>query len=894
MGKEYERAIGNPELDRLIQNKGKGNRGWKRWGPYVSERQWGTVREDYSEHGNAWGFITHDMARSKAYRWGEEGIAGISDNKQTLCFSLALWNGQDPILKERLFGLSNIEGNHGEDVKECYYYLDNTPTHSYMKYLYKYPQQTFPYGELVTRAHEATKEDPEFELADTGVFDEDKYFDVFIEYTKVDERDIIATITAVNRGSETAELHLLPTLWFRNTWEWGYESCYPALIGNLKEHKVQVLHDELADYFFFYEEGGKPMFCDNETNHDTLYGEEKLYRYCKDGINEYVINGKKSAINPKQVGTKMAVWYRKRVPPGEAFVVKIRIADEELEDPFANASVYTNRRKKEADTFYADLQKYANNDELKKVQRQAWAGMLWTKQFYHYNINEWLNGDPNTQDPPESRKHGRNSQWKHLVNRNILSIPDKWEYPWYAAWDLAFHCVPLAKLDPEFAKRQLTLMLREYYMHPNGQIPAYEWNFSDVNPPVHAWGALKVYEIEKEMTGEGDLDFLERIFHKLLMNFTWWVNRKDQSGNNLFEGGFLGLDNIGVFDRSHGLPNNGSLEQADGTAWMAMYALNMMKIALEVSKTKASYQEMANKFFEHFMAIAEAMFYHVGEGEQRIDLWDDEDQFYYDAIITPEVPAHLLKVRSIVGIIPLFAVEILDPGLIKRAPDFTRRLQWVIDNRPQQSSLISRWYERGRGERRMLSLVRVHRLRCILKRMFDENEFLSPYGIRALSKYHKEHPYEYEISEEEVTSISYLPGESDSDMFGGNSNWRGPVWFPINFMIIESLRKYYAYYGDNLLIEYPTHSGNHFTLDIIADKLSERLMKLFLPDENGYRPMYREYPKFSKDPHFKNHLLFYEYFHGDNGKGLGASHQTGWTGLISILIDQTLKPDHEL
>jgi glycogen debranching enzyme len=894
MEKEYERAIGNPELLRLLQNKGKGNRGWKRWGPYVSERQWGTVREDYSEHGNAWGYITHDMARSKAYRWGEEGIAGISDNKQTLCFSLAMWNGQDPILKERLFGLSNIEGNHGEDVKECYYYLDNTPTHSYMKYLYKYPQQTFPYGELVTRAHESTKEDPEFELADTGVFDDNRYFDVFIEYTKVDERDIIATITAVNRADRAAELHLLPTLWFRNTWEWGYESCYPALIGNLEHNRVQVLHDELADYFFFYQQGGVPLFCDNETNHEALYGEEKLYRFCKDGINEYVINGTESAVNPKQVGTKMAVWYNKVVQPGEEFVVKIRIADEKLEDSFANTSVYTNRRKKEADAFYADLQKNVNDDELKKVQRQAWAGMLWSKMFYHYNVNEWLNGDPNTHDPPESRKHGRNSQWKHLVNRNILSIPDKWEYPWYAAWDLAFHCVPLAKLDPEFAKRQLTLMLREYYMHPNGQIPAYEWNFSDVNPPVHAWGALKIYEIEKEATGEGDLDFLERIFHKLLMNFTWWVNRKDQSGNNLFEGGFLGLDNIGVFDRSHGLPKNGSLEQADGTAWMAMYALNMMKIALEVSKTKASYQEMANKFFEHFMAIAEAMFYHVGEGDQRIDLWDDEDQFYYDAVITPEVPAHLLKVRSIVGIIPLFAVEILNPGLINRAPDFTRRLQWVIDNRPQQSSLISRWYERGRGERRMLSLVRVHRLRCILKRMFDEDEFLSPYGIRALSKYHEEHPYEYEVSEHEITSISYLPGESDSDMFGGNSNWRGPVWFPINFMIIESLRKYYAYYGDNLLIEYPTHSGNHFTLDIIADKLSERLMKLFLPNEEGCRPMYRQYSRFSKDPYFKDHLLFYEYFHGDNGKGLGASHQTGWTGLISILIDQTFKPDNEL
>ncbi|SFF26149.1 MGH1-like glycoside hydrolase domain-containing protein [Thermoflexibacter ruber] len=887
----------NPEKERLSTTPT--NTGWKKWGPYLSERQWGTVREDYSEHGYAWGYLTHDMARSKAYRWGEDGIAGLSDTKQTICFALALWNGRDAIIKERLFGLNNGEGNHGEDVKEYYYYLDSTPTHSYMKMLYKYPQNAFPYSKLVEENHRRSRLQSEYELIETGIFDNDEYFDVYVEYAKASEEDILIKITVHNRNRQEVMLNVLPTIWFRNTWSWGYESWEwkykPQMYASEdKDNAIVVKHKNIGNFKLYYENDKKEafqivpelLFCDNETNPRRLPHLANINytkaTYFKDGIHDYLILGDKKTINPELKGTKASIRYLLKVSGHGSATVKLRLSNKEHQQPFAAFDEIFANRLKEADIFYDELSKNVTEPDMKRVLRQAYAGMLWNKQYYYYNVNQWLKGDPAMPPVPKERSRGRNHKWKHLYNSNLISMPDKWEYPWYAAWDLAFHCVPLARLDPHFAKRQLVLMLREYYMHPNGQLPAYEWHFSDVNPPVHAWGAWKVYNIEKQMNnGKGDTDFLATVFHKLLMNFTWWVNQKDAEGNNLFEGGFLGLDNIGVFDRSNSLPTGGYMEQADGTSWMAMYCLNMLRISLELAQEKPYYQETASKFFEHFLSIASAMF---NMGKEHIDLWDEEDEFYYDILHPPNGMSHRLKVRSIVGIIPLFAVEVLTPELLEKLPDFTRRLDWVLKNRPDLASLISRWYELGRGESRLLSLLRIHRMKCVLRRMLDEAEFLSEYGIRSLSKHHLEKPYQY-YANGRTYSVSYLPGESDSSMFGGNSNWRGPIWFPINYLIIESLQKFHEYYGDMQKFEYPTGSGKMFTLKEIAQMLTDRLIKIFVQDEQGTRVVFGEYEKMKKDPHFKDNILFYEYFNGDTGKGLGASHQTGWTGLIASLIE---------
>lgn len=872
------------EKERLALEKE--NNPWKKWGPYLTERQWGTVREDYSRDGSAWEFVTHDMARSKAYRWGEEGIGGISDNKSTICFALALWNGKDPILKERLFGLSGNEGNHGEDVKELYYYLDSTPTHSYMKMLYKYPQAEFPYAWLRDENRKRSKYDTEFELIDTKVFDDDKYFDVFIEYAKSDTDDILIKITAHNRGLDEAQIHLLPTVWFRNTWRTNLE-CYKPRIVSSQKHTIEIDHQEFGDYKLYYEKSPEILFCDNETNYEKLYKSKNPSKFCKDGINDYVVNGKKEAINHKKEGSKAAAWYKLTVEGGQHTTIRLRLSNQDIADPFLDFNKIFTARIKEADEFYKEVQKGVEDEDLLRIQRQAYAGMMWSKQFYYFNISRWLEGDPGQVPPDPVRKKGRNSQWKHLNNSNIISMPDKWEYPWYAAWDLAFHCIPISRIDPDFAKRQLLIMVREYYMHPNGQIPAYEWNFSDVNPPVHAWATWRVYEIDKEANkGKGDVYFLERVFHKLLMNFTWWVNQKDKEGKNIFEGGFLGLDNIGIFDRSQPLPTGGTMEQSDGTSWMAMYSLNMMRISTELALQNPSYQDTASKFFEHFLFIAGASINIDGNG---ISLWDNEDKFFYDVLHMHSGQNMHLKVRSMVGLIPLFAVETLYPDLIEKLPDFKRRLEWVLKNRPDLASLISRWYEAGKGETRLLSLLRGHRMKKILQRMLDEDEFLSEYGIRALSKYHKDHPYRFHFNGN-IFSINYQPGESNTTLFGGNSNWRGPIWFPVNFMIIESLRQFYKYYGDDFKIEYPTHSGNFSTLDQVADELSKRLIALFKYDF-GRRPAFGYNDKFNSDPHFKDHILFYEYFHGDNGRGAGASHQTGWTGLIAEIIQDLSKKE---
>lgn len=872
----------NAEKKRVLESPD--NTGWKKWGPYLTERQWGTVREDYSPDGSAWEFTPHDHARSKAYRWGEEGIGGICDNKQNLCFALALWNGKDPILKERLFGLTGNEGNHGEDCKELYYYLDSTPTHSYMKMLYKYPQQEYPYKLLVEETRRRSRLEPEFEILDTHVFDDNKYFDVFIEYAKADKDDVLIKISAYNRASVDAFLNLLPTFWFRNTWAWGYNP-YKPLMNADGRNCINVRNERIGGNFFIYaEQEADILFCDNETNTERLYGVKHAYaQYYKDGINEYITKGNLSAINPAQEGTKCCFNYRFQVPAFAHVEIKLRMCNYWNDAPFSNFEEIFRARIKEADEFYAELQKHVIDDEMKVVQRQAFAGMLWTKQFYYFNVNQWLEGDPAQIPPPEQRKYGRNCHWRHMNNENIISMPDKWEYPWYAAWDLAFHCLPLARLDSAFAKRQLEILLREYYMHPNGQIPAYEWNFGDVNPPVHAWATFRVYQIDKEMNGgKGDVAFLEKIYHKLLLNFTWWVNQKDSGGNNIFEGGFLGLDNIGVFDRSKPLPTGGTLEQADGTSWMAMYSLNMLRIACELSLYNPVYQDMASKFFEHFLHIAGALFNLSGRG---VDLWDDEDQFFYDMLHLPNGESMHLKVRSMVGLIPLYAVEVLEPHFLEKLPIFKRRVEWVLANRPDLASLISRWYDSGTGETRLLSLLRGSRMKRLFRRMLDESEFLSEYGIRALSKYHKDNPYEFWVGNE-VFRVAYTPAESDSGLFGGNSNWRGPIWFPVNFLLIDSMLKFHQYYGDDFKIEYPTHSGNYTTIRHAAIEVAKRLIRIFTHDKNGHRPVNGEYTRLDTDPYFKDLILFYEYFHGDTGKGIGASHQTGWTGLVAELISE--------
>lgn len=852
---------------------------WDRWGPYLAERQWGTVREDYSATGEAWDSFSHDQARSRAYRWGEDGIAGISDKQQRLCLALALWNGRDPILKERLFGLTNGEGNHGEDVKEIYHYLDATPSHSYLKMLYKYPQAAFPYTELVEENRRRGRDAPEYELMDTGVFDDDRYFDVFVEYAKADVDDILMQVTAHNRGAEDAPLHILPQLWFRNTWTWGYDSTRPRLSAD-ERGCIVVEHDKLKGFHCHLDGDPDLLFCDNDTNVRRLYGIQERGHF-KDAFHDHVIQGDGHAVDPQQNGTRAAAHYVHTVPAHDQVVVRVRLAKGLNPAPFADFDALMQQRHAEADAFYTGVQAELPDAEARLIHRQASAGMIWSKQFYYYDVPQWLNGDPAMPPPPPARRRGRNHEWSHLNNADVISMPDKWEYPWYAAWDLAFHCVALAPIDPAFAKNQLLLMTRVWYMHPNGQIPAYEWAFGDVNPPVHAWAVWEVYKRERDANGgEGDRDFLERELHKLIVNFTWWVNRKDADGNNVFQGGFLGLDNIGVFDRSAPLPTGGHINQADGTSWMAMYCLNLMRIALELAQHNHTYEDIATKFFEHFLHIAKAM---NNIGDDGIGLWDEEDQFFYDVLRFPDGGMLPLKLRSMVGLIPLYAVEILEPELLDKLPDFKRRLEWFLEYRPDLAALVSHWEEPGRGNRRLLSLLRGHRMKRLLTRMLDEDEFLSDFGVRSLSRAHLEQPYVFHCTSEPV-SVRYEPGESETEAFGGNSNWRGPIWFPVNYLLVSSLRRFAKYYGPEFRIEYPSGSGSFSSMEELADALAERLTRLFRRDDKGRRPSFGEQEKFQSDPHFRDHLLFYEYFHGDTGRGVGASHQTGWTGLIAELL----------
>jgi hypothetical protein len=868
------------ERIRLEQDKLK-EKSWRKFGPYLTERQWGTVREDYSPYGNAWEFISHDAARSKAYRWGEEGIGGISDDQQLLCFSFAFWNHKDPILKERMFGVTGNEGNHGEDCKELYYYLDSTPTHSYMKMLYKYPQSEFPYSKLVEENRRRGKADPEFEITDTGVFDNNRYFDISLEYAKVDTEDMLIHVTVHNRGNSAAQLKVLPQIWFRNTWAWGHNDRKPEMYLD-STGVIKCDHPILGSYYLFAKGSETALFCENETNTGRLYNFSQPGSF-KDGINDYIVSGKTDAIHKKHIGTKAAFEYGIMVGPNSSERISLRLSSVFLANPFDNFDGLLSQRKKEADEFYNDLQIKISDEDKRNVQRQAIAGMLWSKQFFYYDVGQWLKGDPGQPAPPSERKNGRNKEWTHLNNADIISMPDKWEYPWYAAWDLAFHTIPLAMVDPEFAKNQLLLLTKEWYMHPNGQLPAYEWAFGDVNPPVHAWATWKVYQLDGEQQGAFDKKFLEESFHKLLLNFTWWVNKKDYNGNNIFQGGFLGMDNIGVFDRSNQLPTGGFIEQSDGTSWMAMFTLNMLRISLELSKENKTYQALATKFFEHFLYIAGAM---SNAGNEGINLWDEEDEFFYDVLHLPDNSRVKMKVRSMVGLIPLFAVEVLDQEIFDAMPEFTKHLQWFLENRPELAKLVSRWSEKGAGERHLLSLLRGHRMKRILRRMLDESEFLSPYGIRALSRHHLAHPYNMFANGSEF-SVKYTPGEGDSALFGGNSNWRGPIWFPVNYLIVESLERFHRYYGDDFKIEHPTGSGQMHTLHEIASDLSERMISIFTADKNGNRPVFAHDPIMQKDPNFKDHILFYEYFHGDSGRGVGATHQTGWTGLVAKLIETT-------
>ncbi|WP_153799152.1 MGH1-like glycoside hydrolase domain-containing protein [Foetidibacter luteolus] len=854
---------------------------WKSWGPYLTDRQWGTVREDYSADGQAWNSITHDMARSKAYRWGEEGIAGISDKEQLVCFALALWNGKDPILKERYFGLTGPEGNHGEDVKELYYYLDSTPTHSYMKMLYKYPQQEYPYRWLVEENRKRSRFEPEFELADTGIFNEGRYFDVFVEYAKAGDADILIKITAYNRGPEDAPLHVIPTVWLRNTWSWGYDDYKPQLASANNGH-ILIQHKRAGDYSLYAEEDTEALFCNNETNLQKLYAVANTEAFTKDGINDYIVLGNRNAVNKNAYGTKAAFNYAVNIQAGGSKCIRLRLSKGASGNPFSDFEEVFAARINEADEFYGGIQQQIESDDEKSVQRQAFAGMLWNKQFYYYDVQQWLDGDPEQPAPPPQRMKGKNRDWRHLNNADIISMPDKWEYPWYAAWDLAFHCLPFAVIDARFAKQQLQLLTKEWYMHPNGQLPAYEWEFSDVNPPVHAWATWRVYKIDqKNNNGKSDIAFLESVFHKLLLNFTWWVNRKDAQGNNIFQGGFLGLDNIGVFDRNTVLTSGGYMEQADGTSWMAMYSLNLMRISLELARHNKVYEDMATKFFEHFLYIADAM---ASMGSKNSGLWDEEDEFFYDVLKCSPTTGTKLKVRSMVGLIPLFAVEVIEHEFLQKVPEFAQRLNWFLEHRPQLASLVSRWYEKGIAEKHLLSLLRGHRIKKILRRMLDENEFLSEYGVRSLSRYHEQHPYAIDIDGNHF-SVNYTPGESTTGLFGGNSNWRGPVWLPVNFLIVESLQRFHHYYGNDFKVECPTGSGNYLTLRQVADFISKRLTNIFLKDKNGRRAVFNNYELMQQDPHFKDYILFYEYFHADTGHGMGAAHQTGWTGLIAKLIE---------
>jgi hypothetical protein len=849
------------------------------------------VREDYSAHGTAWDAFPHDHARSRAYRWNEDGLAGISDRQQFLCFALALWNGRDPILKERLFGLTGPEGNHGEDVKEAYFYLDSSPTHSTMKMLYKYPQAAFPYGELVAENGRRHRNDPEYELWDTGVFADGRYFDITIEYAKVDENDILIRLSAANRGPETAELTLLPTLWFRNTWSWGYENGPMGSVPGKPRlwaddaTRIAADHPVLGRYTLHAEKPAGLLFTENETNSERLFGAANASPYVKDAFHRAIIHGESGAVNPAQAGTKAAVHYQLTIPPGETAVLRLRLtANDTIQTPFTNFDALFAQRLAETDEFYAAIQPASLSNDEKRVQRQAWAGMLWSKQMYYYDIEQWLDGDPAGPPPPESRKNGRNHDWTHLNNFDILSMPDKWEYPWYAAWDLAFHTLPLAQIDPDFAKRQLILMTREWYMHTNGQLPAYEWAFGDVNPPVHAWAAWRVYQMDATQNGRPDRPFLEGIFHKLLLNFTWWVNRKDKDGRNVFQGGFLGLDNISLFDRSAALPTGGHIDQSDGTAWMGFFSLTMLRIALELARENPVYQDLATKFFEHFLSIATAM----SQGFGGHGLWDEVDGFYYDVLHLPDGSVRPLKIRSLVGLMPLIAIELLDADLLAQMPDFRRRMNWFLENRPHLSGNVMCSLDEASGEERhIVGIVTPERLTRVLGYLLDENEFLSLYGIRSLSKVHQT-PYQVSFGGE-TFSIKYQPGESQSGLFGGNSNWRGPVWFPINYLLIEALQKQHLYYGDSLKVAFPTGSDTLLNLGEVAAELAKRLTGLFLRDGVGQRPFAAHMPPFQQDSHWRDLILFHEYFHGDSGAGLGASHQTGWTGLVANLI-QDIRP----
>jgi hypothetical protein len=871
-----------PEHRRLEEDR-NGEKAWKKWGPYLSERQWGTVREDYSANGDAWSYFTHDMARMRAYRWGEDGIAGISDDQQRLCLSLALWNGRDPFLKERLFGLTNAQGNHGEDVKELYYFLDATPTHSYLKMLYKYPQAEFPYQRLVEENAARGKQDREFELIDTGVFEEDRYFDVFVEYARPEPDDILMRVSVHNRGPDIETIHLLPLLWFRNTWSWGHGDERPVMVAN-GDNGINVGHPELGQWQLHADGQPSLLFCDNDTNLRRLGDQPRAQGWFKDAFHDYLVNGDHAAVNSARTGTRAAIHYSIEVPPGESRQIRLRLgrdASVEKAVSFERFDQAFEHSIADADLFYEHLQKDLPDEDARNVQRQALAGMIWSKQFYYFDVTQWLNGDPGQPAPPQERTTGRNKDWEHLNNADIISMPDTWEYPWYASWDLAFHCISFALIDADFAKSQLVQLTREWYMHPNGQLPAYEWNFGDVNPPVHAWATLRVFQIDRQQRGDkGDLHFLERVFHKLLLNFTWWVNRKDADGNNIFQGGFLGLDNIGIFDRSKPLPDGGHINQADGTAWMAMYCLNMMHIALQLALSlNRVYEDIATKFFEHFLYVAQAMEKRVADK----GLWSEKDGFYYDVLNFPNGSRVPLKIRSLVGLIPLFAVEVLSSKYARDLPGFADRMRWFLKYRPDLANLVSHWTEPGEHRTMLLSLLRGQRIHQLLARMLEETRFLSDYGIRSLSRQHGEEPYEFNMNGKHYC-ISYEAGESQSELFGGNSNWRGPIWFPVNYLLIESLLRFHDYYGDDFRIEYPVGSGETLSLKEVALELRLRLGKLFLRDQQGRRPVFGDCEKFQTDPHFRDYLLFHEYFHGDTGRGLGASHQTGWTGLIANLL----------
>jgi hypothetical protein len=856
---------------------------WLQWGPYLAERQWGTVREDYSTDGNAWAYFPFEHARSRAYRWGEDGIAGFTDDRLRWCLSLALWNGRDPILKERMFGLTNAQGNHGEDVKELYYFLDGTPSHSYMRMLYKYPHAAFPYDTLIAENARRGLDQPEYELLDTGVFDEDKYFDVTVEYAKAAPNDILIRITIDNRGPDAAELHVLPQLWARNTWDWRPGIPRPVL--TLADGGVNAWHNRMEERRLSIDTEADWLFCRNETNTSLLYGSDEAGPF-KDGINDFLVNGQADAVNRAQ-GTKCAAHVKLTLPPAGRHVLRLRWRpSDNAGDPFADHDALFARRIAEADAFYAALQTNIADPDARLVQRQALAGMLWSKQFYRYDVRRWLEGDPLQPVPPPGRDEIRNGDWRHLNNRDIISMPDTWEYPWYASWDLAFHAVTFALIDPEFAKQQLLLLTHEWFMHPNGSLPAYEWAFGDVNPPVHAWAAWRVFRMDAGLRGTPDFEFLERIFHKLMINFTGWVNRQDAEGRNVFQGGFLGLDNIGVFDRSQKLPVAGRVDQSDGTSWMAMYALNMMRISLELATRNPVYQSTATKFFEHFLGIAEAMTRQNGH----LGLWDEEDKFYHNVLRRPDGSAIPMRLFSLVGLFPLFAVEVLEPDMLERCPEFAERLQWVLTHRPDLANLVSHWDVEGQGSRRLLSLLRGHRMKALLRRMLDETAFLSPYGVRSVSREHLAKPFELDLDGQHF-SVGYVPGDSNSRAFGGNSNWRGPVWMPVNVMLVEALYGFHRYYGDDFRIEYPVGSGATRSLREIADELSARMTRLFLRGPDGRRPAFGDADRLQNDPHFRDHLQFYEYFHGDTGQGLGASHQTGWTGVVALLLHGRLAHD---